>query len=110
MSVEDVRAIYPTQHIVLGTYRCALSFEEQPAGLFKHLSVSSERSDKVPGMEAMQMVCEAFGFSERLCRLIGNRNAAINVAVEGLPSRVWLEEFDKDHYAVNVIELVNEVQ
>lgn len=103
VGVDEARKQYPPQQIVLGTYRVSLSFEEQPAGLMKHVSVSSERKDKVPGPEVMQMVCEAFGFSGKLCAAIGGGRAMIGS--EELPFRVWLEEFDPGHMAINVIEL-----
>jgi hypothetical protein len=88
--VEDVQRLYPSQQLMLGTYRVAISYEMQPAGMFKHLSVSSARKGKVPGPEVMQMVMEEFGFS-------------------GLPPlrphRIWVEEFEPGWEAVNVAEL-----
>ena len=42
--VELARAAYPPQQLMLGTYRAAFSFEEQPSGLFRYLSVSSARA------------------------------------------------------------------
>ena len=88
--IADLRKLYPSQHLRLGTYDTALSFEFQPAGLFKHLSVSAQRRGKVPGLEVMQMLVEEFGFSGwPLVR----------------PGRIWVEEFAPKHHAVNVIEL-----
>jgi hypothetical protein len=75
---------------MLGTYRAAISFEEQPAGILRHLSVASHAKGKVPGIEVVAMVVEAFGFSGwPLVR----------------PGRIWLEEFEPGHMAVNVLEL-----
>ena len=78
-----------SQHLILGSYRCAISFEEQPAGLCRHLSVSVKKRGKTPNPIAMQMLAEAFGFSE----------------FPPSRGRVWLEEFEPGHHAVNVIEL-----
>lgn len=98
---ELARAEYPPQQLMLGTYRAALSFEQQPAGLFRHLSVSSHNPGKVPGPEVMQMVCEAFGFSKIVCDAFANpRGKPVEHA-----ARIWAEEFDPGHYAINVVEL-----
>jgi hypothetical protein len=86
----ELRQKYPSQHLVLGTYHAAISFEYQPAGLFRHLSVSSQMRGKVPGLEVMEMLVVEFGFS-------------------GWPlqraSRMWMEEFEHKRHAVNVVEL-----
>lgn len=78
------------QHIRLGTYEAAISFEEQPSGIVRHLSVSSGRKGKVPGPEVMAMVAEAFGFS-------------------GFPPKqahnIWAEEFVPGWMAINVAEV-----
>jgi hypothetical protein len=79
-----------SQHVMLGSYRCAISFEEQPAGLCRHLSVSVKKRGKLPSPEAMKMLAEEFGFTS------------------GWPpsrGRVWLEEFEPNHHAVNILEL-----
>ena len=89
--VGELRRKYPSQLVKLGSYIAAISFEHQPAGLFRHLSVSSRARDKVPGPEVMAMVAEAFGFS--------------GWPPHG-PSRVWLEEYEPGRNAVNVVELV----
>lgn len=87
--VAEARTSYPPQSVMLGTYRCSLSFEEQPAGLMRHLSVST-RKGKVPGLEVMAMVLPAFGFSGFPLRR---------------PGRVWTEEFEPGWFAVNVVEV-----
>ena len=89
VGVDEVRAKYAPQNVMLGTYRCAISFEEQPAGLMRHLSIST-RKGKIPGLEVMAMVLPAFGFS--------------GFPLER-PSRVWNEEFEPGWFAVNVVEL-----
>lgn len=79
-----------SQHLELGSYRCAISFEEQPAGLCRHLSVSVKKPGKLPNEYAIKMLAEEFGFTS------------------GWPptrGRVWLEEFEPGHQAVNVLEV-----
>jgi hypothetical protein len=88
--VDDVYKQYPSQSLTLGNCRVAFSFEYQPAGLFRHLSVSVQRKRKVPHYEVVKMLALEFGFSsfppER-------------------PFRIWNEEYEKDHFAVNIIEI-----
>lgn len=91
----ELREKYPSQHMMLGTYHVAISFEHQPAGLFRHLSVSSQMRGKVPGLEVMEMLVQEFGFSGWPLQR---------------PNRVWMEEFEPKRHAVNVIELENEGQ
>lgn len=100
--VTEVRRTYRSQRVQLGTYDTAISFEEQPAGIIKHLSVSSLHAGKVPGPYVMQMVCEAFGFSKWLCEWLADQT--INTAPT-LPYRIFLEEFEPGHSAVNILEL-----
>ena len=88
--VAGLRRRYPSQVVMLGTYRANFSYELQPLGLFRHLSVSSANKGKVPGKEVMDMVAEAFGFS--------------GFPPKGRPSRVWMEEFEPGWHSVNVIE------
>lgn len=89
VGVDEVRAKYKPQNVMLGTFRAAISFEEQPAGLLRHLSVST-RKGKIPHLEVMKMVLPAFGFSGiPLTR----------------PGRVWNEEFEPGWFAINVVEL-----
>jgi hypothetical protein len=88
--VRPIRERYPPQNVMLGTYRCAVSFEYQPIGLCKHLSVSSARKGKVPGPEVMTAAALEFGFSGMPPRR---------------PGRIWLEEFEPGWHAVNIVEL-----
>jgi hypothetical protein len=83
-----------SQQVILGTYRAAFSFENQPGGLCRHLSVSSPHAGKVPIPEVMGIIAVAFGFSgwPLLKR-------------EGM---VWTEEFLPGHMAINVLELDHE--
>ena len=87
--------------VALGTYRAAISFEEQPNGIFRHLSVSSSRNPKnAPGPDVMQKVCKAFGFSPELCKMM--KTPKPNPTKRH--ARVWAEEFEPGHLAVNVVE------
>jgi hypothetical protein len=101
--VDLVHQEYPAQQVMLGTYRAAFSFEEQPIGIFRHLSISSARPGMVPGPDVLIMVCQEFGFSHTICGVFadGRRNPK-NTAH---PGRIWAEEFEPGHYAINVVEL-----
>lgn len=87
--IKEIRTEYPSYSVMLGTYRCALTFEEQPAGMFRHLSVSTHPG-QIPSEPVMGMICEAFGFSD---------------FPPLRPYRVWIEEFEPGCHAVNIIEL-----
>lgn len=91
--VEAVRRQYPSQHLMLGSYRVSISFEYQPAGLLRHLSISSANKHKVPGLEVLAAVLELFGFSGWPLQR---------------PNRVWFEEFEPGWRALNVVELTYE--
>jgi hypothetical protein len=71
-------------------YQCAISFEEQPAGMLRHLSVAVNNPGKVPMPSAMEMISKAFGFTD----------------FPPINGKVWVEEFRSGEYAVNVIELI----
>lgn len=66
-------------------YRCALSFEMQPPGMCKHLSISVDAKGKLPSREAVDMIAKEFG-----CETI---------------LTMWLEEFAPGHDAVNLVAL-----
>jgi len=70
-------------------YRAAISFEEQPAGIVRHLSVSVDKPGKLPSVESVGVILEEFGFDPL------NRGT----------SEIWLEEFDPGHQAVNVAQI-----
>lgn len=88
--LEEIKRKYPSYHVRLGNYTAAISFEEQPNGLTKHLSVSTHAPGKVPNEPAMQMISEAFGFS-------------------GWPPirpyRLWVEEYEPGRKAINLVEI-----
>ena len=87
--VAEIMREYPSHRVQLGTYSAAISFEEQPSGLMRHLSVSYH-AGKIPNLAVIEMVCEAFGFSD---------------FPPTRPHRIWIEEFEPGHHAVNVVEL-----
>lgn len=67
-------------------YRASFSFEYQPTGLFRHLSIGVDEEGALPGHAAILMIAKEFGFIE----------------IDG----TWLEEFEPGQFAVNLIELV----
>lgn len=76
-----------TLHVL--TYAYTFSFEEQPTGRYRHLSVSVERKGRVPLPQAIDMVLPLFGFK-------GNVQT----------TQHWLEELGNDRVAINFIEPV----
>jgi hypothetical protein len=92
---DEVYKRYPTQSFLLGNVRVAFSFEYQPSGLMRHLSVAlnKPRSQKVPNYEVVKMVALEFGFSDFPPKK---------------PYRIWSEEFEPKRFAVNIIELEEE--
>jgi hypothetical protein len=81
----------PSQHVELPVgYRTAISFEDQPAGLVRHLSVSVNQPGSLPHPAAVRVIAEAFGF---------------DLNDESKAARLWLEEFDPGHEAINVLQL-----
>jgi hypothetical protein len=79
-----------SEHIYIDDgYRASFSVEEQPAGLCNHLSVSVDTPGRVPSQSAMSVLAEAYGMGSD--------------AVE--KGRVWVEEFDPGHHAVNLVTL-----
>ncbi len=78
-----------SEHVAIaGGYRASISFEQQPIGLCRHLSVSVDTPGRLPHMLAVGMIAEAFGF------------------IAGAPRHIWVEEFAPGHHAVNVVEPV----
>jgi hypothetical protein len=66
-------------------YRAAFSVEEQPAGFMHHLSVSVDIPGALPSVESVIAIGKAYGIKRW--------------------NRIWLEEFDPGHQAVNILEL-----
>jgi hypothetical protein len=78
----------------VGGVTAAISFEEQPAGICRHLSVATGK----PGPKALLnpvMMAE-------LVHLFGFRDFPPRAG------RVWLEEFKPNFFAVNIVELDSE--
>lgn len=75
-------------------YRAAISFEEQPAGMAMHLSVSVERDDPrlMPGVAQVAMIAEAFGIDFERARREGT---------------LWLEEYEPGRQAVNIVVITD---
>ncbi len=69
--------------------RAALAFEDQPAGIFKHVSVSVDDQRRPPPFMVLLAVYEAFGFRH----------------IPPKQGRVWIEEFRPGWYCINMIEL-----
>jgi hypothetical protein len=77
----------PSRYVKLPTgYRAEISFEEQPDGLCRHLSVSVDQLGALPSIHAVAMVASAFGFQS------------------GRPVHLWMEEFAPGHNAINLLQ------
>jgi hypothetical protein len=87
--LAEIKREYPSHFVQLGTYTAAISFEEQPDGLMRHLSIASRDPGKAPNEHAIRMAAEAFGFSD---------------FPPLRPYRVWIEEFEPGRVAVNLVE------
>lgn len=77
------------QIVIPNGYLVMLSFEEQPDGIMRHLSVSLVDSKKMPSPEAVDMILSEFGFDTIPMRT----------------SRIWMEEFEPGRFAINVCQL-----
>jgi hypothetical protein len=69
-------------------FRIGYSVEDQPGGLIGHLSISVDSKGKAPHPAAVNMIAELFDMS-----------------IESA-DKVWLEEFEPGHKAVNLIKLI----
>lgn len=72
-----------------GGYRAAISFEQQPAGLCSHLSISvvgRAKKGMMPSPEAVAMIAGEFG-------------------VPFPADTMWMEEFEPGEYAINLVSL-----
>jgi hypothetical protein len=69
-----------SEEVLLPTnYRLAISYEEQPAGLCAHMSLSVNRKGMLPNPAAFAMAMRACGFD-----------------MTAAPERTWIEEFTID--------------
>jgi hypothetical protein len=66
--------------------RAAISFEEQPIGMCRHLSVSVDKPGALPNPAIVESLMKEFGCEH----------------VVGEP---WIEEFEPGHEAVNIVAL-----
>jgi hypothetical protein len=87
---DELYKKYPTQSLLLGTVQIAFSFETQPAGLMRHISMAVDKWGKLPHPRAIKMILEAFGFSG---------------IPQTRPGRMWNEEYKPGFYAINVVEV-----
>lgn len=71
-------------------FMAMFSFEDQPAGLVRHLSISVDAKGKLPRPEAVAMIAREFGFQ--------------HVPPDG-DCLFWSEEFEPGHFAFNVVEM-----
>ena len=74
-------------------YRCVFSFEHQPHGQYRHLSVSVLGDGVAPNPEAVQMLATEFGFRGQLDN----------------DMLIWTEPFGENKIAVNVAQSVAEL-
>lgn len=87
----------PSEHVLIPVgYRAAFSFEEQPIGMFRHLSVGVDKVGSLPSPQAVMEIAAAFGMDFP--------------PAGGRVGRIWLEEFDPGHHAVNIIQLDSTLQ
>ncbi len=77
-----------------GGVTAAISFEEQPAGIMRHVSFATGKPGKNHLMNPIVVaaLCELFGIRE----------------FPPTHGKVWIEEYKPNHFAVNVIELEHE--
>jgi hypothetical protein len=92
LTLDDKKGLPPIKRPVYNVilplgWRVAISCEDQPAGRLLHLSMSSPKRGKIPSEHALLMVIKACGYT-----------------LEDV-ARMWLEEFDPGHNAVNVLFL-----
>jgi hypothetical protein len=84
----------PSAHIMLGSYRVCFSIEEQPVGFVQHLSISARRPGTVPNVPLIDEIAGLFGFQ------------SVDAILASPYGKMWLEEFDPGHHAVNIIQLL----
>lgn len=71
--------------------RAAISFEEQPIGMCRHLSISVDIPGALPHPALVESVAKEFGCSH----------------VIGAP---WIEEFEPGHEAINIVALSTSIE
>jgi hypothetical protein len=74
-------------------FLAAISFEQQPVGLCRHLSVSVDGAPgAMPHPVAIMAIAKEFGMPVEIDELKGVQGAAF-----------WVEEFKPEQYAVNLV-------
>lgn len=71
-------------------YLAAFSFEDQPAGLCRHLSISVDTPGSMPSLPAVTMIAKAFGMEFPF--------------TQQRPGNLWLEEFEPGQQAINIVQ------
>ena len=79
--------------LIPDVFRAAISFEEQPCGLARHLSISVDAAGACPNAAAIQAIARAFGIA------CGENDYG--------GGTVWIEEFQPGHFAVNLVAVVD---
>jgi hypothetical protein len=74
-------------------FKVVFSYEMQPAGKTRHISISVDANDKLPNIMAINAILTEFGFTKVLPTGNGEKSDLVT----------WLEE---DKQAINVLELV----
>lgn len=70
-------------------YTCVFSYENQPIGLARHLSISVDEPDKMPNVESVKEIMNQFGFESELEQCI-----------------VGIEKLEESYNAISIAELV----
>lgn len=91
-SVDRVRAakyrnVRPVSITIPFGHEVAISYEQQPAGLALHLSVSVDTPGQIIHPAAFDMIAKLYGMVPPF-------------------DMIWLEEFEPGHHAVNAVSLV----
>jgi len=95
MIADGASSISSSEHVDIPVgFRAAINYEEQPAGICLHLSVSASKKGKVPSPRAVQMVLDALGLARSLEQC----------------EAIWLEEYYPGHQSVNVLVCVAPTQ
>src|SRR5262245_43776343 len=92
---SELRGKYAAQRVAFpGGVEAAISFEEQPAGIIRHLSVStpSARLGKVMNPAMLLFIAREFGFAE----------------IPPRHGRVWVEEYEAGCFAINIAQVDEE--
>jgi len=89
-ATSAVRARHrPEQVLIPIGYRAMVSFEQQPAGMCMHLSISVERKDPkfTPSVPAVTAIAQEFGIGPDAMH----------------DGKVWMEEYEPGRHAVNIV-------